>query len=146
MDSLQIILNNLIEIAVSAAFAVTVKVVIPAVADFIKEKTESETIKFAMDELENTAVKVVDEIEQTVVKQYKSDGEWNAETQKAALNKAVDDMIRRLSLKTTEVVENHGVEIDKLVVSYIQARLGEIHRNSIDSIELKEATSDENIM
>lgn len=138
MDAIQIILNNLIEIAVSVTFAVAVKVVIPAAAEYIREKTESETIKFAMTELESTASKVVDDIEQTIVRQYKSDGEWNIETQKCALNKAVDDMIHRLSLKTTEVVENHGIEIDKLVVSYIQSRIAEIHRDGSSTLICKE--------
>lgn len=142
MYALQIILNNLVEIAVSVTFAVAVKVVIPAAAEYIKEKTESETIKFAMTELESTAVKVVDDIEQTIVKQYKADGEWNIETQKCALNKAVSDMIHRLSLKTTEVVEKHGVDIDKLVVSYIQARIEEIHRDSGSRLTCKEANNE----
>lgn len=126
MDALQVIVNNLIEIGLSIICAVSARVIIPAVADYICNKTESQELKFVMDELERTSIKVVGEIEQTMVKQYKDEGNWNINSQKKALDAAAQNMLKRLSVKTTEIIQDHGVDIDDLVVSYIEARINEM--------------------
>ncbi|MDE6231926.1 MAG: hypothetical protein K2M60_01060 [Lachnospiraceae bacterium] len=125
MNALQLIMNSLIEIVISGVFAVTARIIIPVIAEYIRERTKSEEIRFAMEELEKTAVKVVDEVEQTLVRQYKADGRWDLNSQKAVLEDAAEIMLQRLSSKTYEVMEAHGVDIDNLVVSYIEARINE---------------------
>lgn len=127
MESLQIIINSSIEIVVSLVAAIAARVLIPKVTQYIKDKTESNNVRFAMDELEKTAASVVYEIEQRMVKQYKADGVWDASTQKVCLETAADELMNRLSLKTQEIVKNHGVDIDNLVVSYIESCLGKQH-------------------
>ena len=122
-EAIQIISNNMIELAFLIISGIITGVILPKISGYIQTKTSNEEIKSVMDELERTACSAVDFIEQTVVRQLKADGGWNTESQKEAFKQAVQSMLEGLSSRTTCLVESYGVDISKLATRYIEAAI-----------------------
>lgn len=98
-------------------------VLLPALASWLKSKTENQDLQYVINELEQTVSTSVDYIEQTVVKQLKADGKWDAEGQKEALDEAVTVVLNSLTDKTAEILGKNGIDLESIIIKYIESKI-----------------------
>lgn len=123
MEMFEPVLSNLLEIVVSLIGLVITAVLLPKFKAWIKTKTDNALINSVIDDLTTTVSTSVDYLEQTVVKQLKSDGTWNSDTQKEVLSKAVDEVVSNLATSTTTWLENNKNDVTATVIRYIESKL-----------------------
>ena len=115
----------IIEYAVKLAFlilaAVATKIIIPAIAAWLKSKTDNQNLITVIDDVENTVKTCVDDLEQTVVSLYKRDGTWNADTQKIVRDAAVENIMQNLLDLTKRTLEANEIDIRRFIEQHIEA-------------------------
>lgn len=122
-EAVQLIMNNCIELAFTVIAGIATGVIIPKICAYMQTKTDNEELKGVMDELEKTAISAVNYVEQSMVKQLKDDGEWDADGQRKAFHAACDVMIRGLSARTSMLVKEHGVDLSEAVSRYVESAI-----------------------
>lgn len=115
----------IIEYAVKLAFliiaAIATKIIIPAIAAWLKSKTDNQNLITIIEDVENTVKTCVDNLEQTVVWEYKNDGTWDADTQKAVRDAAIENVMQNLLDLTKRTLEANEIDIRKFVEQHIEA-------------------------
>jgi uncharacterized membrane protein YraQ (UPF0718 family) len=130
MENLNSLLITILEILASIAVAVLTGVVLPKVSSWLKAKTNSQVLNTAIDDLTQTVTTSVNYVEQTFVKQLKADGKWDADTQKEALTKAVDEVLVNLTYETVTSLQTNGNNIRDVVTRYVESTILEYNSTS----------------
>lgn len=122
------IIDTVIHILLALISVVFSYVLLPKLSQWLSSKTENERLKAVIQDVAATVQTTVNELEQTMVSQYKTEGKWNLETQKQVLQAAITSVINDLLVSTKETLEQNGTNIEELVrryiESYIQSRKG----------------------
>ena len=94
---------------------------------WLEGKAHAATFQCAVNKLETVTKNAVDEVEQTLVRQLKADGKWNAETAREARDTAVDVAKRQLGEKGMEELEGclgHAREaIEGMLRTYVEKQV-----------------------
>ena len=98
-------------------------ILLPALAIWLRSKTNNQNLKSAITDLEVTAATCVNSIEQTIVKGYKDSGTWDKEAQATALNTAINEMVRSLTTQTLNLIKQSGDNIEDVATRYIHSYL-----------------------
>lgn len=114
----------LVAFAFTVVSAATTTIVLPALARWLKSKSDSEVIKSGIDDLAQTTGTCVDYLEQTVVTELKAQNKWNSETQKEVLNMAIEHVITGLTNATKNTLEagNIHATVERYIEAYIQSK------------------------
>lgn len=115
------IVTSLIGLLCTVITATITGVLIPALSNWLKSKTENEKLKSVIDDLTQTVKTSVDYLEQTVVNQLKADGKWSSESQAAVLSTAVSEVTSNITSSTAEYIKNELIDLDDLVTRYIES-------------------------
>lgn len=115
------ITNELICLVSSILAAVISSVLVPALSSWLKSKTENEKLQAVISDLTTTVQTSVNKYEQTAVAKLKSAGEWNAESQRAVLESAVNEVISNLLDTTKRTFINNDIEVSDVVERYVEA-------------------------
>lgn len=122
MNTTQIV-NTLIELAAVVISTVITAVILPKFNALINSKIENEKYRNAIEDITDKVAVSVNYIEQTVVAQLKADGKWNSETQKEALNKAVDNVLANISEATLSYLTDNISDVAGFVASNIESHI-----------------------
>lgn len=95
-------------------------VIAPMMFKYFKSKTNNENVHAVLDELEATVSSSVGYLNQTFVDQLKTDGKWDAVTQKEALGKAVQEVLEGLSQRAKDIITNDELELKKIIIRHIE--------------------------
>lgn len=117
----ELIIENLFELAGLLIMAIITKVIIPAIAEWLKSKTTNTNMKTVIEDIEFTVRTCVDNLEQTAVAQYKANGSWNEETQKAVCALAIEDVMGSLLDLTKKTLADNDIEIVEYVRQHVEA-------------------------
>ena len=115
------ITNELICLIFSILAAVISSVLVPALSSWLKSKTENEKLQAVISDITTTVQTSVNKYEQTAVARLKAAGEWNAESQRAVLESAVNEVITNLLNTTKRTFINNGIEVSDVVERYVEA-------------------------
>ena len=115
------ITNELICLIFSILAAVISSVLVPALSAWLKSKTENEKLQAIISDITMTVQTSVNKYEQTVVARLKAAGEWNAESQRAVLESAVNEVITNLLDTTKRTFINNGIEVFDVIERYVEA-------------------------
>lgn len=115
------ITTKLITTIIGILGTIITTILLPYVVNCLKAKTNNETLKYVIDELNQTVVTGVDYIQQTFVEQLKKDGKFDSEKQKEALDKAVNVIWNDLSDRTVNFLKDNSIEIEKIIVKYVES-------------------------
>lgn len=115
------ITTKLITTIIGILGTIITTILLPYVVNCLKAKTNNETLKYVIDELNQTVVTGVDYIQQTFVEQLKKDGKFDSEKQKEALDKAVNVIWNGLSDRTVNFLKDNSIEIEKIIVKYVES-------------------------
>lgn len=96
-------------------------VLVPELSSWLKSKTENEKLQAVISDITTTVQTSVNKYEQTVVAKLKSAGEWNAESQRAVLESAVNEVITNLLNTTKRTFINNGIKVSGVVDRYVEA-------------------------
>lgn len=121
------ILDYLIWLLTSTIAAIVSCVLLPKLSAWISSKTENEKLKAAISDITTTVQTTVDQLEQTMVSQYKKQGRWDLDAQKEVLSAAVEEITSNLLDSTTDMLEKNGVDIQKLILRYIESYIESFH-------------------
>ena len=115
------IMKSFIELAFTVMSAVITIVLLPAVAAWLKSKTESEQIKSIITDISSAVATCVDHSEQTLVATLKSEDKWDKAAQNEVLNVVKKNVIGSLLETTKATVAENGIDIEQLVTQHIEA-------------------------
>ena len=125
---------DLTQIVIAIIGLVFTGVLIPlskAVFEWLKNKTQNEAIKAALNEAEIIAENVVMSLQQTVVdglKEKSADGKLTTEEIRDVAEIAFDMFISDISSKSLEVIENNADDISTYIANLIESRLFQIKK------------------
>lgn len=117
------LLNTFLGILATFFTGLITVVLLPAISRWLSAKTNSQNIQTVIDELTQTVQTSVGYINQTFVNQLKADGKFDADNQEEALRRAVEDVVNNLSLKTKELLGKDGIDIQNIIIRYIEAQI-----------------------
>ena len=115
------IITSLIGVLCTIITAVTTTILIPSLSKWLKSKTNNEILKGVIDDITQTVQTSVGMFEQTMVKQLKADGKWNAESQSMVLRAAVQETVSNLSSKTIKALNDEKSDVNELIIRYIES-------------------------
>ena len=115
------IMKSFIELAFTVMSAVITIVLLPAVAAWLKSKTENEQIKSIITDISSAVATCVDHSEQTLVATLKSNDKWDKAAQNEVLNAVKKNVIDSLLETTKATVAENGIDIEQLVTQHIEA-------------------------
>lgn len=115
------IMKSFIELAFTVMSAVITIVLLPAVAAWLKSKTENEQIKSIITDISSAVATCVDHSEQTLVATLKSEDKWDKAAQNEVLNAVKKNVIDSLLETTKATVAENGIDIEQLVTQHIEA-------------------------
>lgn len=104
-------------------------ILIPFVTNWLKSKTDNANLQYVIDELSQTVQTSVNHVNQTFVNQLKADGKFDADNQVKALKMAVEESVNSLTAKTVKILGKEGIDIETLVIKYIEAAIAEKKTN-----------------
>ena len=104
---------------------VITSILIPYITKLLKSKTDNTNLQYVITELSQTVQTSIDYVNQTFVEQLKADGKFDAESQAKALKFATENAMNNLTTKTIQVLGRDGIDIEKLIISYIEAKISE---------------------
>lgn len=119
----QTLVNTLIEMGALIITTVITVVVLPYIKQWLTTKVKDEKYRTAISEVFEQVNISVNYIEQTVVNQLKKDGKWNTETQKDALNKAIDSVLASLSDSTIDYLKSNMDDVPKYIATQIESAI-----------------------
>lgn len=98
-------------------------VLLPYFVSWLKSKTESENLKYVIDEITQTVSDSVNYTNQVFVDQLKKDEKFDAEKQKEALKMSLDYTINSLTDKTKQIISKNGLDLENIIVKYIESEI-----------------------
>ena len=104
-------------------------ILIPFVTNWLKSKTDNANLQYIIDELSQTVQTSVNHVNQTFVNQLKADGKFDADNQAKALKMAVEESVNSLTAKTVKLLGKEGIDIETLIIKYIEAAIAEKKTN-----------------
>lgn len=122
-ETTQTLVNTLIEAGALIITTIITVVVLPYIKQWLTTKVKDEKYRAAISEVFEQVNLSVNYIEQTVVNQLKKDGKWNTETQKDALNKAIDSVLASLSDSTIEYLESNMNDVPNYIATQIESAI-----------------------
>lgn len=132
------IMKSFIELAFTVMSAVITIVLLPAVAAWLKSKTENEQIKSIITDISSAVATCVDHSEQTLVATLKSEDKWDKAAQNEVLNAVKKNVIDSLLETTKATVAENGIDIEQLVTQHIEAYIQskkEVVKNETPTLE-----------
>lgn len=134
------IMKSFIELAFTVMSAVITIVLLPAVAAWLKSKTENEQIKSIITDISSAVATCVDHSEQTLVATLKSNDKWDKAAQNEVLNAVKKNVIDSLLETTKATVAENGIDIEQLVTqhieAYIQSKKGVVKNETLNLEEV----------
>lgn len=115
------ILSAVLSLAVTFVGATLTTIIIPAIANWLKYKTQHQKLQSVIDDITVTVTSSVDMLEQTVVNQLKADGKWDSKSQAEVLQSAITEVINGLSRTTYQILKSESTDIEALIKRYIEA-------------------------
>lgn len=115
------VLSAVLSLAVTFVGATLTTIIIPAVANWLKYKTQHQKLQSVIDDITVTVTSSVDMLEQTVVNQLKADGKWDSTSQAEVLQSAITEVVNGLSRTTYQILKSESTNIEDLVKRYIEA-------------------------
>lgn len=115
------ILSAVLSLAVTFVGATLTTIIIPAIANWLKYKTQHQKLQSVIDDITVTVTSSVDMLEQTVVNQLKADGEWDSKSQAEVLQSAITEVVNGLSRTTYQILKSESTDIEALIKRYIEA-------------------------
>lgn len=115
------IINELVCLIFSILAAFISSVLVPALSAWLKSKTENEKLQATISDITTTVQTSVNKYEQTAVARLKEAGEWNAESQNAVLENAVNEVVTNLLDTTKKSFINNGIDVSDVVERYIES-------------------------
>lgn len=115
------ILSAVLSLAVTFVGATLTTIIIPAIANWLKYKTQHQKLQSVIDDITVTVTSSVDMLEQTVVNQLKADGRWDSKSQAEVLQSAITEVVNGLSRTTYQILKSESTNIEDLVKRYIEA-------------------------
>ena len=115
------ILSAVLSLAITFVGATLTTIIIPAVANWLKYKTQHQKLQSVIDDITITVTSSVDMLEQTVVNQLKADGKWDSKSQAEVLQSAITEVVNGLSRTTYQILKSESTNIEDLVKRYIEA-------------------------
>lgn len=115
------VLSAVLSLAVTFVGATLTTIIIPAVANWLKYKTQHQKLQSVIDDITVTVTSSVDMLEQTVVNQLKADGKWDSKSQAEVLQSAITEVVNGLSRTTYQILKSESTNIEDLVKRYIEA-------------------------
>lgn len=100
-------------------------ILIPYITKLLKSKTDNTNLQYVITELSQTVQTSIDYVNQTFVEQLKADGKFDAENQAKALKLATENVMNNLTTKTIQILGKDGIDIENLIISYIEAKISE---------------------
>lgn len=120
--------NFLMRLLIILLTTIFTGLILPRFSMWLESKTENEKLQSVIQDLTVTARTAVNELEQTLVKQYKDNNAWDLKAQKIVLQEAVEKTIASLleSTKETLKVNENNLEdtVRRYIESYIQSKKG----------------------
>ena len=104
-------------------------ILIPFVTNWLKSKTDNANLQYVIDELSQTVQTSVNHVNQNFVNQLKADGKFDADNQAKALKMAVEESVNSLTAKTVKILGKEGIDIETLIIKYIEAAIAEKKTN-----------------
>lgn len=98
-------------------------VLLPYFVSWLKSKTESENLKYVIDEITQTVSDSVNYTNQVFVDQLKKDGKFDAEKQKEALKMSLDYTINSLTNKTKQILSKNGLDLENVIIKYVESEI-----------------------
>lgn len=124
MDAIfQETLNTIIEAVGAVVLVIVTSILLPRLQIAIENKIDNDEYNAAIDNVFNQVTTSVQYIEQTFVTQLKKDGKWNSETQKEALNKAIDAVLKNLSQSTMDYLTNNIDDVTGFIAQQIESKI-----------------------
>lgn len=118
---IETIVTSVIGLLLTILSAIITSILIPALSNWLKSKTENQKLKSVIDDLTQTVKTSVDYLEQTAVNQLKADDKWDSESQASVLSTAVSEVISNLTSSTAEYIKTEQIDLDDLVTRYIES-------------------------
>lgn len=115
------ILSAVLSLAVTFVGATITTIIIPAIANWLKYKTQHQKLQSVIDDITVTVTSSVDMLEQTVVNQLKADGRWDSKSQSEVLQSAITEVLNGLSRTTYQILKSESTDIEALIKRYIEA-------------------------
>lgn len=115
------VLSAVLSLAVTFVGATLTTIIIPAVANWLKYKTQHQKLQSVIDDITVTVTSSVDMLEQTVVNQLKADGKWDSKSQAEVLQSAITEVVNGLSRTTYQILKSESTDIETLIKRYIEA-------------------------
>lgn len=115
------ILSAVLSLAVTFVGATLTTIIIPAIANWLKYKTQHQKLQSVIDDITVTVTSSVDMLEQTVVNQLKADGKWDSKSQAEVLQSAITEVVNGLSRTTYQILKSESADIEALIKRYIEA-------------------------
>ena len=116
--------NVLIEIAV-VAMSTAITVLIRYGIAYLSANTKDRKVQLALQELQTVMIDGVQYTEQTFVAPMKENGEWDCDTQKAALQKAAEYVVQNLTKSAKKLVASDKDDlqtwVEQKIESYIRS-------------------------
>lgn len=117
----EIILKYLIAGAITIISSIITSVLLPAISTWIQSKIQNERMQSYVQDITMTVATTVNCLEQTMVAQYKNDGNWNKETQQKVLDAAVKQVMDSVTMQTKQLIEDQCIDMQALVTRYIES-------------------------
>ena len=115
------ILSAVLSLAVTFVGATLTTIIIPAIANWLKYKTQHQKLQSVIDDITVTVTSSVDMLEQTVVNQLKADGKWDSKSQAEVLQSGITEVVNGLSRTTYQILKSESTDIEALIRRYIEA-------------------------
>jgi len=128
---MQIDVTQLIIAGVGLVFTAVIVPLVKAAFEWLKNKTQNEAIKAALDEAQKIADQVVTGLQQSVVdglKAKSADGKLSAEDIAAISAQAVAQFENDISAKSYDVLINNVTDIETYIKNLIESKV-KIHKN-----------------
>ena len=117
----EIILKYLIAGIITIISSIITSVLLPAISTWIQSKIQNERMQSYVQDITMTVATTVNCLEQTMVAQYKNDGNWNKETQQKVLDAAVKQVMDSVTMQTKKLIEDQCIDMQALVTRYIES-------------------------
>lgn len=115
------IINGLIGLLFTVLAAIITSVLLPAISNWLKSKTENEKLHTVIDDLTKTVQTSVNMLEQTTVKQLKMDGKWDATHQEQVMKSAVVEVMSNITSTTYNALTEQKCNVEQVVTRYIES-------------------------
>lgn len=115
------VIKSIIELVFTVLAAVITTVLLPALASWLKSKTDNENIKAVISDITTTVATCVDHCEQTTVAALKANGTWDKEAQADVLRTVINNVTDSLLTTTKTIIDKNGIDLEEIITQHIEA-------------------------